>query len=127
MSVLSSCSPPATNRRLPDNFPAPHKRPLSSITPVVTEHPNGTLSTVLGGSGGSQIFPSVFQVMLNLDWGMGVNEAVEFGRVHDQLYPWRVEVDDVLGKETAEALRERGHNVSGEWEYIPRSPTLIAT
>jgi gamma-glutamyltranspeptidase / glutathione hydrolase / leukotriene-C4 hydrolase len=97
-----------------DNHPEAGKRPLSSITPVITEHTNGTVYTSIGGAGGSEIFTAVFQVLLNLDWGWGgdVGEAVEEGRVHDQLYPSRVNVDDVVPKALVEALVERGHNVT---------------
>lgn len=50
---------------------------------------------------------------MNLDWGMDVSEAVEFGRVHDQLYPSTLDVDDVYPLDILNALRERGHNVTG--------------
>lgn len=67
----------------------------------------------VGGVGGSRIFPAVFQVILNLDWGMDVSESVEFGRVHDQLYPTLVDVDNTYPIPLTDALRQRGHNVTG--------------
>ena len=51
--------------------------------------------------------------MLNLDWGMGIGESVEFGRVHDQLYPTMVDVDSTYPGPLVDALRQRGHNVTG--------------
>jgi len=41
----------------------------------------------LGGSGGSRIFGSVAQVMLNLDWGYDIANSVEQPRIHHQLLP----------------------------------------
>ena len=51
--------------------------------------------------------------MLNLDWGMDVGESVEFGRLHDQLYPTLVDVDNAYPGPLLDALRQRGHNVTG--------------
>ena len=96
-----------------DNYPEPGKRPLSSITPTIVEHPDGSFYLAVGGSGGSRIFPSVFQVMLNLDWGMGVGESVESRRLHDQLYPTHVDVESTYPRPLVDALRQRGHNVTG--------------
>ena len=42
---------------------------------------------VLGGSGGSRIFPSLASVLLNLQCGLNLSEAVERPRVHDQIVP----------------------------------------
>ncbi|KAI5120966.1 hypothetical protein M0805_006638 [Coniferiporia weirii] len=97
----------------PYNYPEPHKRPLSSCVPTIIEHPDGSFYLAVGGSGGSKIFPAVFQVILGInDWGLNPSEAVEWGRVHDQLYPSFVEVDSVLPLEAVNGLRERGHNVT---------------
>lgn len=100
---------------LADNFPEPGKRPLSSTAPTILEHPDGSFYIAIGGSGGSRIFPSVFQVLLNLDWGMDISEAIEYGRLHDQLYPLQLDADDVLPKHILRDLRERGHNVTSNF------------
>ncbi|KAF8973301.1 gamma-glutamyltranspeptidase [Flammula alnicola] len=96
----------------PYNFPEPGKRPLSSTAPTIIEHPDGSFYLAIGGSGGSRIFGSVFQVLLNLDWGMDVSEAIEFGRLHDQLYPLVVDADDVYPQDILSDLKGRGHNVT---------------
>jgi len=83
------------------------------MTPTIVEHPDGSFYLAIGGSGGSKIFPAVFQVMLNLDWGMNVGESVEFGRLHNQLYPTSVDVDSTYPAPLVDALRQRGHNVTG--------------
>lgn len=95
-----------------DNYPEPGKRPLSSIVPTIVENPDGSFFLAIGGSGGSKIFPSVFQVMLYLDWGMNIGESVEFGRLHDQLYPTRLDVDSIYPRPLVDELLQRGHNVT---------------
>jgi gamma-glutamyltranspeptidase/glutathione hydrolase/leukotriene-C4 hydrolase len=77
----------------PYNYPQPGKRPLSSTAATIVERPDGSLYTALGGSGGSRIFGAVAQVLLNLEWGMDVSEAIEAPRLHDQLYPAMVTVE----------------------------------
>ncbi len=96
------------------NYPEPGKRPLSSITPTILEHEDGSFNVALGGSGGSRIFGAVLQVLLGIDvWGLDASAAIEFGRAHNQLYPALTDVDDTLPAEDIEALRIRGHNVTG--------------
>ncbi|KZV73343.1 gamma-glutamyltranspeptidase [Peniophora sp. CONT] len=96
----------------PFNYPEPGKRPLSSTVPMIVEDTKGDLELVLGGSGGSRIFPAVFQVMLNVDWGYDISAAIEDGRVHNQLYPEYVDADSTIDDELLGALRSRGHNVT---------------
>ncbi len=59
------------------------------------------------------IFPAVFQTILNLDWGYDVSSAIEYGRLHDQLYPLEVQADDIYPSETLADLEGRGHNITG--------------
>lgn len=96
----------------PYNYPEPGKRPLSSTTPTIIENANGSFYLSIGASGGSRIFPSVFQVLLNLDWGLDLSEAIEFGRLHDQLYPLFLDADNVYPSDLLDDLRSRGHNVT---------------
>lgn len=96
----------------PYNYPEPGKRPLSSIATTIMEHGDGSFYLAVGGSGGSRIFPSIFQVILNLDWGLDVSQAIEYGRVHDQLLPVEVDVDDTLPNDLVGFLKDRGHNVT---------------
>ncbi|KAJ3521066.1 hypothetical protein NMY22_g12468 [Coprinellus aureogranulatus] len=96
----------------PYNYPQPGKRPLSSTVPTIIEHEDGSFFLAVGGSGGSQIFPAVYQTILNLDWGLDASEAVEYGRLHDQLYPLVTFADDVYPAHILEDLKQRGHNVT---------------
>lgn len=86
--------------------------PVSSTSPAILENSDGSLYASIGGAGGGRIFPSVVQVLLNLDWGMDASEAVEFGRVHDQLYPLEVDADETYPRDALDYLRKVGHNVS---------------
>ncbi|KAI9437760.1 gamma-glutamyltranspeptidase [Lactarius indigo] len=82
-----------------DNYPEAQKRPLSSTAPTIIENPDGSFYLALGGSGGSKIIPAIFQVVLNLDWGLDIGSAIEYGRLHHQLYPEWVEADNIYPAE----------------------------
>lgn len=44
---------------------------------------------------------------------MDVSAAIESGRVHDQLYPLEVDVDEIVPVAVQNSLIERGHNITG--------------
>ncbi|RSH90260.1 hypothetical protein EHS25_001594 [Saitozyma podzolica] len=98
----------------PWNYPAPGKRPLSSTAATILENPDGSLYAVLGGSGGSRIFPSIAQVLLHLAAGYNLSEAIEKPRYHNQVVPPITTIE--VGPEgedvgLSKALEERGHRV----------------
>ncbi|GMR17324.1 MAG: gamma-glutamyltransferase [Gammaproteobacteria bacterium] len=65
----------------------PGKRMLSSMSPTLLLK-DGQVAMVLGAMGGSTIFTTVFQVVVNLlDFGMTPDEAVNAARFHHQLLP----------------------------------------
>lgn len=67
------------------NAIAPGKRMLSSMTPTILVK-DGDVSLVIGTPGGSTIFTSIFQVILNLyDFNMPLQAAVDASRFHHQL------------------------------------------
>lgn len=72
---------------------------------------------VLGGSGGSRIFPSLVQVLLNLQCGLDLSEAIERPRVHNQIVPpvttLEVGPEGVKGewRELVDRLEARGHKM----------------
>ncbi len=67
------------------NAIAPGKRMLSSMSPTLLLR-EGETAAVLGTPGGSTIFTSVLQVLLNvLDFGMTAEQAVAATRFHHQL------------------------------------------
>jgi gamma-glutamyltranspeptidase/glutathione hydrolase len=63
----------------------PGKRMLSSMTPTIFVD-NGDAALVIGTPGGSTIFTSIFQVILNLyEYRMPLQQAVDATRFHHQL------------------------------------------
>lgn len=62
------------------NAPGPHKRPLSNMAPLLLFRED-TPFLVLGSPGGTRIFPSLSQIILNLtEFGMSIDEAIEAPR-----------------------------------------------
>jgi gamma-glutamyltranspeptidase/glutathione hydrolase/leukotriene-C4 hydrolase len=75
---------------------------------------DGSLYAVLGGSGGSRIFPAIAQVILNLDCGLDISAAIERPRVHNQIVPAETTIEvgpEGPDKKLMKGLRDRGHNV----------------
>jgi gamma-glutamyltranspeptidase / glutathione hydrolase len=69
------------------NAIAPGKRPLSSMTPTILLK-NGRVAMVVGTPGGSRIFTSVFQVIVDAyDFHLPLKAAVAAPRYHHQLLP----------------------------------------
>ncbi|TKY87783.1 hypothetical protein EX895_003364 [Sporisorium graminicola] len=97
----------------PFNYPEPRKRPLSSTCPTIIETATGDVELVLGGSGGSRIFSSVLQTMLNFYlWNMDLSQAIEAPRLHHQLLPTQLSVETGYSNKTLAGLLGRGHEVS---------------
>jgi gamma-glutamyltranspeptidase/glutathione hydrolase len=70
------------------NAIAPHKRPLSSMSPTILLDGQGQVAMVLGTPGGSRIPTTVYQVLSNVyDYQMSLSEAVGAFRFHHQLLP----------------------------------------
>lgn len=69
------------------NSIAPHKRPLSSMSPTIVMR-DGQALLALGAPGGTRIITCVLQTLLNyLDYGMSLYEAVAAPRFHHQWHP----------------------------------------
>ncbi|KAH6847879.1 gamma-glutamyltranspeptidase [Chaetomium sp. MPI-CAGE-AT-0009] len=99
----------------PSNFIAPGKRPLSSITPLIAEHAgNGSVFLATGAAGGSRIISATAQVAWNvLARGMALRDAVAAPRLHHQLLPHVLRVEEGFEEGVVESLRGKGHEV--EW------------
>ncbi len=88
------------------NAIAPGKRMLSSMSPTVLLR-DGEVAAVVGTPGGSTIFTSVLQVLLNvLDFGMSAEQAVAATRFHHQLPAARLIRHDP-GRDIAPSVSER--------------------
>lgn len=92
------------------NFISPHKRPLSSMTPVIVSHLNGTLLATVGSAGGSRIVSATAYVLWNaLEHDMSLTEALDQPRLHDQLMPNVALAEYAMDNRTVEGLVDRGH------------------
>ena len=97
------------------------KRPLSSMSPTILLEGNEVVM-VVGTPGGSTIFTSVFQTVINIiDFGMTPLEAVGATRFHHQLLPTDLTTTSIanpLPDQTKSALGERGYRVQPhEWAF----------
>ncbi|KAL3420528.1 gamma-glutamyltranspeptidase [Phlyctema vagabunda] len=99
----------------PINYIRPLKRPLSSITPIIVTHPNGTLYLNIGAAGGSRIITSTIQAIWHvLDHNLTLPEALKEPRFHDQLLPDRTGFEAEFDKDAIRSMRDRGHNITYE-------------
>ncbi|CAF3967088.1 unnamed protein product, partial [Rotaria sordida] len=98
----------------PANFIAPGKRPVSSMAPfILMEKQNQRIQQVLGASGGTQITTAIAQVvMLNLWFNNDIKKAIDSTRLHSQLLPQEVFVEDGFDYNILKRLKDRGHNIT---------------
>lgn len=96
----------------PPNLVAPGKRMLSSMTPTICVR-DGWPRLVVGTPGGRTIINTVFQIISNvIDLRLGVQDAVNMGRVHHQWFPDELRVEESLAsEELLGELKKRGHAV----------------
>ena len=91
------------------NAVAPHKRPLSSMTPTIVLK-DGRPVLAVGGSGGPTIITGTLQVLLNvIVFGMDANKAVSVPRIHHQWLPNRLWLEKEFPRDVEDGLRVRGH------------------
>lgn len=94
----------------PANYIRPGKRPMSSITPIIAEHPNGTVFFITGAAGGSRIISATTQTAWHLlEHGMNMSEAIAAPRFHDQLIPNEAQFEWSFDNGTVAAMVEKGH------------------
>jgi gamma-glutamyltranspeptidase/glutathione hydrolase len=88
------------------------KRMLSSMTPTIVAR-DGRLVAVVGSPGGRTIINTVLEVILNqVDFGMGIDDAVAAKRFHHQWLPDRLSVEkDGLTPESRGALEAMGYQI----------------
>jgi gamma-glutamyltranspeptidase/glutathione hydrolase len=99
----------------------PSKRMLSSMSPTILLK-NNDVRMVIGTPGGSTIFTSVFQGIINvIDNGMSAAESVSASRFHHQLLPpdlITTSIDIPLAENTKVALNKKGYRVQPHaWEF----------
>ena len=96
------------------------KRMLSSMAPTIVLRDKKPFLCI-GSPGGTRIFPAICQALVNIiDYGMGIQQAVEAPRVWTMGIPGtpegRLHVEPELGEETIAELTRKGHDIL----YVPR-------
>lgn len=108
--------PPSRAHFISVDFPAPNKRPTSSITPTILETSSGSFLLALGAAGSTRIYTATLQTILNaLDYSSefkNVSAAIESSRAHHQLYPNVADLDSGYAQDLVDGLIQRGHNVT---------------
>ena len=94
------------------NAIAPGRRPLSSMTPTLVFRPTGEPLLATGSPGGSRIITTVLQVLLNrLVFGLNLASSVAAPRIHSQLWPDQISVEEGLSPDTRRLLEAMGHKL----------------
>ena len=96
------------------NFIDPLKRPQSSSAPTIIKY-LGLPVMVIGGSGGSRITSAVFKTIIDtLDQKIPINDSIQSSRVHHQLFPNSIEVEDDLPSDYVNGLKQKGHGLKSD-------------
>lgn len=114
-----------------NNAIEPRKRPLSAMSPTIVTSDGGT-RLVLGAQGGPTIITQVTQVIIDvLDFGMNVQQAVDFPRFHHQWMPDLLYLEPSgASADTRRALEALGHELAfgrslGHIEAIEVGPDVL--
>ena len=92
------------------NAVAPSRRPLSSMTPTIVLNQEGDSWLATGSPGGSRIITTVVQVLLNrIIHGLNLATSVATPRMHSQLWPDSLQLEQGFSPDTLELLKQRGH------------------
>jgi len=93
------------------NAIAPHKTPLSSMTPTIVLK-DGKPCLAVGSPGGPTIINTVLEVIVNvIDFGMNVQDAVNWPRFHHQWMPDELRMEPGYSPDTIALLENRGYTV----------------
>ena len=96
------------------NAVAPHKRPLSAMTPTFVLRKDGGLWFTVGSPGGPTIINTALCVIINVvDYGMDIQQALDFPRIHHQWLPDELIFEPYgLSGDTQRALVSLGHKLA---------------
>jgi gamma-glutamyltranspeptidase / glutathione hydrolase len=89
------------------------KRPRSSMCPIIVYDKMGNPAMALGSPGGSRIIGTVAGALLMLlDFDLGLQEAINFPRLHCRNRPVEIETLGWNREAVAEAMRKRGWSIA---------------
>jgi gamma-glutamyltranspeptidase/glutathione hydrolase len=97
------------------NAPRPGRRPVSSMGPLILFQGNDPF-LVLGSPGGTRIFPSLTQIIINIiEFGMGLDEAIEAPRFFSysvQGEPRNIYFESRIPEDIRLQLEAMGHSLT---------------
>ena len=104
----------------------PGKRMLSSMTPTIIVKDDRPFM-LLGARGGSRIPTTVAQIIINvIDFGLGIQEAVDAPRIHYQWLPDRLYCEQHgFPLDVQENLRRMGYVVDGSVESNAEAEVIL--
>ena len=95
------------------NSVAPNKRPLSSMTPTIILDKDDNPYFATGSPGGSRIITTTLQVILNvIDHKLNIQSAVNSPRIHSQLWPEEIGIEQGISDDTVKILQSMGNKVT---------------
>ena len=96
------------------NAVAPHKRPLSAMTPTFVLRKDGSFWFTVGSPGGPTIINTVLCVITNvIDYGMNIQQAIDAPRIHHQWLPDELVFEPYgLSGDMQKALVTRGYKLA---------------
>ncbi|XP_005105284.1 glutathione hydrolase 1 proenzyme [Aplysia californica] len=97
----------------PANFIQPGKRPMSSMCPVIVwDNNEQRVKMISGGSGGTRITTANALSIIDVLWlGMSLPESIDKPRLHHQLVPNAVQMENTFSKVIADGLEAKGHAI----------------
>ncbi|KAK3589113.1 hypothetical protein CHS0354_017077 [Potamilus streckersoni] len=97
----------------PANFIKPGKRPLSSMSPSIIIDSKGEVRLVVGASGGTLITTASALITMETLWlKWGIKQAIDYPRIHHQLVPQRIDIDEGFPQIIIDGLKAKGHNIT---------------
>lgn len=110
------------------NYIEPKKRPLSSMLPIIvfeklskdisnsrnndSDLIYGVPHLLLGAAGGSRIYTTVFQALIRkLMYQMPLLETVAYPRLHHQLLPEILYMENYTGSAFKDSMKSKGHKI----------------
>lgn len=92
---------------------APHHRYITTLTPTILLHPDGTPWAAFGSPGAATIPSTVVQIVTNLvDFKMSLRDAIEYPRIHYDLRRNDVEAEPgALVLDVADKLKAMGYTL----------------
>ncbi|XP_061163268.1 glutathione hydrolase 1 proenzyme-like [Saccostrea echinata] len=95
------------------NFIKPGKRPLSSMCPSIVVDSDGHVKLVVGAAGGTRITTSTALVSIETLWfKYGIKKSIDHKRLHHQLLPAYILVENGFDPQVIQGLKNIGHNIT---------------